>query len=572
MFRKSNTHTQLNLFTSVNTVLLNSVIKDLNDPTKWYNQFRENITMRINEELFRPLFCEDNGAPNSSIRILCAMNILKDGKNWSDLVLFEECKLNLGVRVSLGLFNLDEAVPSNATYYNFRARVAQYEEETGINLINLVFSQITQEQILEFGLCGDRIRLDSTYIGSDIAWKNRYNLIHDTLCLAYLKIKPWVDNFLTKEVKEQLQEITKEEGEKVTFRTPRESIKAKTQNLGLLIYSIISLIKNDSTKHMATLRTLFYQHFEIVDDNVCLLSKKQLKATNIQSPHDTECDYREKGDTAVKGYSANITETCNPENPFNLVTDAMLEPASKSDVDYTIPAIKNSQSILPDKIESVHADGAYHNMENQNYCKDNGIDLVVSDLTGKRPSLSFHFDENKQLIVTCLRTNTIIPAKEIQRKDPNLPPMWKVIIEGKERKITLEEVIRSILRQEIANRSITELNIRNNVESAINHLTCHCPDNKTKYRGLIKHRIWVNIRCLWINFIRIWKYLKSLKPKDAPVYPINANRHDINLQNINIFFFFLAFWVNIKKMAFQNIFLGDFCTKLTNIQNFVISQ
>jgi len=86
MFRKSKKHTQLNLFTSVNTVLLNSVIKDLNDPTKWYNQFRENITMRINEELFRPLFCEDNGAPNSSIRILCAMNILKDGKNWSDLV------------------------------------------------------------------------------------------------------------------------------------------------------------------------------------------------------------------------------------------------------------------------------------------------------------------------------------------------------------------------------------------------------------------------------------------------------------------------------------------------------
>lgn len=50
------------------------------------------------------------------------------------------------------------------------------------------------------------------------------------------------------------------------------------------------------------------------------------------------------------------------------------------------------------------------------------------------------------------------------------------------------------------------LNIRNNVEATIFQLGFHYPNDKSRYRGLIKHKMWAHIRCLWINFVRILNF------------------------------------------------------------------
>ena len=54
------------------------------DPLGWHNQFRQQITNRIDEEIFKPLFNETTGAPNAPIRILVAMMSLKEGMGISD--------------------------------------------------------------------------------------------------------------------------------------------------------------------------------------------------------------------------------------------------------------------------------------------------------------------------------------------------------------------------------------------------------------------------------------------------------------------------------------------------------
>ncbi|WP_234995087.1 hypothetical protein, partial [Alkalitalea saponilacus] len=38
----------------------------------------------------------------------------------------------------------------------------------------------------------------------------------------------------------------------------------------------------------------------------------------------------------------------------------------------------------------------------------------------------------------------------------------------------------------------------------------HYSNAKSRYRGVIKHQMWANIRCLWVNFVRILKYTKQL--------------------------------------------------------------
>ena len=84
MYRRSSKSSQKDLFTSVDSLLQGKALKEYMDPLKWHNQFRVQFTERINEDLFRPLFHEDFGAPNASIRLLIGMMILKEAQGWSD--------------------------------------------------------------------------------------------------------------------------------------------------------------------------------------------------------------------------------------------------------------------------------------------------------------------------------------------------------------------------------------------------------------------------------------------------------------------------------------------------------
>ena len=54
---------------------------------------------------------------------------------------------------------------------------------------------------------------------------------------------------------------------------------------------------------------------------------------------------------------------------------------------------------------------------------------------------------------------------------------------------------------------------RNNVEASIFQLGYHYSNAKSRYRGLIKHQMWANMRCLWVNFVRVLNYInkESLK-------------------------------------------------------------
>ena len=70
MFRNSKESCQLDVFSNVSSFLFGSSLKVYENSHGWHNLFREHVTLRINEEIFRPLFCQGDGAPNASIRVL----------------------------------------------------------------------------------------------------------------------------------------------------------------------------------------------------------------------------------------------------------------------------------------------------------------------------------------------------------------------------------------------------------------------------------------------------------------------------------------------------------------------
>ncbi|MDA3854104.1 MAG: transposase, partial [Bacteroidales bacterium] len=180
MFRKSSETAQLNIFTSPGTLFSGKSLKLYEDRSAWHNQFCEQITMRIDEDIFRPLYCNNNGTPNAPIRILIAMMVLKEAERLSDQKLFENCRFNMLTRSAIGLINADDLVPTESTYYLFRKRINEYAKAGNENLFDTVFTQITKEQCIDFEVSGKRIRMDSKLLGSNVAWLSRYELIHET--------------------------------------------------------------------------------------------------------------------------------------------------------------------------------------------------------------------------------------------------------------------------------------------------------------------------------------------------------------------------------------------------------
>ena len=536
MFKKSDEHKQLDAFSSPIEYLKDSTMSYYLKNDSWHNQFRKQVVMRIDESIFSVLYTELTGAPNASIRVLTGMMILKEAHGWSDEQLFENCNFNLLIRSALGLMTLEDAVPVASTYYLFRRNLVMYSKEHGIDLYKKCQDQITASQILEFNVSGKQVRMDSKLLGSNIAWLSRYELIHETLRLFIAEREEFIyKKSLSKVEFSLIKSIQGETGNKVVYRSTKSEIDTQFIALGKLMYRFIVLFKANNYGQYQTLKAVFEQQYSVSKEKIVLpLENEKISAKTIQSPHDTDAHYRDKDGNKVKGYSANITETCDQPSEddkpvLNLITNTQVEVVSTSDNSYLKQALTNTQQILPNEIEKVYADGAYNSVDSQEYCLNNDIDLLLTAMQGAIPKYDISLDQqdNNKLIVIDNKTGEAIEAQQVKtRKDPT-QKKWKIKTqEGKYRYFDMESIRAAALRQKLKDIPIEETNIRNNVEATIFQLGYHYSNDKSRYRTLAKHKLWAYSRCLWINFVRIMKYVtqlcqRTLFGQKSPNYIVN---------------------------------------------------
>ena len=506
MFKKSSNSPQLDFFTSPKSLLSGKSLSLYEDDTAWHNQFRDQVTMRIDESIFSPLYCKDNGTPNAPVRILIAMMILKEAERLSDQKLFENCRFNMLTRSAIGLVNASDALPTESTYYLFRKRVHDYAKTGNKNLFDAVFAQITKEQCVDFEVSGKRIRMDSKLMGSNIAWLSRYEIIHETLRLFYKQVKR--SEKFTGIIKERLDQQLSMEGNKVVYTSSNEEIKTRIQELGELIYSVLPLFSSSYTPQYQTLQRVFNEQYK-VDANKIVVGreKEEISAKSVQSPHDTDCHYRNKDGNKVKGYGINITESCDDGLGLNLIGHVDVRNVSTSDLEFFQDDIEKSQKVFTDKIEAVHADGAYHSVDNQIFCKENGVQLYLHAIQGAKGRYQFNVLENGEVSVFDTVTDEIIDS--IKKTYKNGIVKWRIPTKTNYRYFTQKEIDTYLIRKSIDETPIEILQKRNNVEATVFQLCYHYSNAKSRYRGEVKHQMWADVRCLWVNFVRILNYIRK---------------------------------------------------------------
>ena len=507
MFRKTNKEPQFDLFGGVPSILEGGTLKQYNNDNHWHNQFRKYVVSRIDETVFKVLFNETTGAPNVSVSLLVGMMILKESFGWSDSQLFEQCRFNLLVRSALGLFNLNDEVPADSTYYLFRKRMYEHQKQTGEVLMEKAFSQITSEQVQEFDVNGRSIRMDSKLIGGNIAFYSRYEIIHHTLCRFYKTLNRQEKSRLSAKDKQPLRMLTKEEPQKTVYRSTREEIKSRLQSMGVLMYKIMNTYTYHKSEQYQLLCRVFNEQYKIAQDQqIQLRQREEIASDSVQSPHDPDSAYRHKGDQEVKGYSINITETISDDDSLDLITNVIVEKANVSDTQFVQPAIEATSEVTGQKVEKFYADGAYQSPDNDEYCED--IDMVFTGIQGAPSRYDLEMTSSG-LIVTDTQTGERLQAVLAKKQKNSKEDRWRIKTPKGYYYFNQQAIRTSQLRKTMRQRPLEELHKRNNVEATIFQLSCLIRNNKTRYRGQFKQKVWAYCRCLWINLVRIINFMKQ---------------------------------------------------------------
>jgi hypothetical protein len=423
MFRKTNKEPQVDLFGGVPSILDGGSLKQYSDDAHWHNQFRKQVVSRIDETVFKVLFNKTTGAPNASVSLLVGMMILKEAFGWSDSQLFEQCRFNLLVRCALGLFNLNDTLPAESTYYLLRKRMYEHQNQTGEDLMEKTFKRITSGQVQEFDVNGRSIRMDSKLLGSNIAFYSRYEIIHHTLCRFYKTLDKQEKSRLSAMDKEQLREFIKEEPQKTVYRSTREEIKSRLQSIGTLVYKIVNTFTGQESEQYQLLCRVFGEQYKVAEDQqIQLRPREEIDSDSVQSPHDPDSAYRHKGDQQVKGYSANITETTSDDS-LNLVTDVIVEKANVPDTEFVQPAIESTTEVTGQVVETAYVDGAYQSPDNDEFCEN--IDMVFTGIQGYPPRYDLEMTPTG-LIATDTQTGERIQAVLAKKLKNSKEDRWRI--------------------------------------------------------------------------------------------------------------------------------------------------
>jgi hypothetical protein len=147
MFRNNDKHLQWPLFSSIDSLPQK---QQQRLEQSWAGTFYHQFFCRIDEQPFAILYSEQDSRPNTPVNVLVGFETLKAGFGWSDEEAYDHFCFDVQVRYALGYRDLSEGHFDLRTVYNFRQRVTQHMQETGENLIERVFEQVTDEQIAAF--------------------------------------------------------------------------------------------------------------------------------------------------------------------------------------------------------------------------------------------------------------------------------------------------------------------------------------------------------------------------------------------------------------------------------------
>ena len=381
MFRR--TALQPTLFLTSNLLPGEMVQRLEND---WPGQFRHYVLPLVDEEQFSKLYHADNGRPNTPVRLLIGVLVLKEIFNLTDEEALGRLAFDLRWHVALERA-LGDAPCCQKTLHNFRVALEKHD------LAKAQFRELTGKMIEALGLSVEKQRLDSTHILSNIARLNRLGLFCETIRVFLKELRKEMPGKFV-EVPEGLRgRYLKNDGGEQPYQDARkEDAPRRLKVCARDLWRLLERFRQDGAVQAlpshGLVGRLFSEQCEIPEVMpvvepgdadateppvaVGLKEPKDISAASLQSPHDPDVTYSgHKG----KGYEVQLAETHgNGEKP-ELFTHVEVTPSCKSDEAAAIPVLEalSQAGLQPSEMA---ADTTYGSAANAQAYEDRGTELV----------------------------------------------------------------------------------------------------------------------------------------------------------------------------------------------------
>lgn len=544
VFRPNETHRQQDVF-GLESWLPRHTWELLKESQEY--AFYEEIFCRIPESLFAELY--DSSAatrPNAPVNRLVGALILQHMRDWTFEELMDRLAFDLKVRAALGLWTLEETAFCRATLFNFQKRVREHMGKTGRDIFECVFDLLTQEQLERFGLKGEVQRCDSTQVGSNIRAFTRIELLVEVV----LRMWRTLGEAGQARHAERFAVYTKAKTSgQFLYRLRKSEYDATLERLGEFYAWMVEALKaeyGESEIHRIVCR-LFAEHFTRVEEKIAVRAGKEIGSDSLQSPDDLDATYREKDGESFHGFVLHATETADPENPLQLVTDVVVEPNNRDDsriLHDRLPAMKEKTPELAE----VHTDATYASEDNDRLEAELGIAHVQTAIRGHLSPAPIHIekDEDDLYRIRCFAghvvkgepTPTRFKAAFQAETCVGCPfagpcPGQNMACGGRTHYFTEADRLRQERHQRLRELPEERRTLRANVEATVRQFNAPLRNGKLRTRGLHAAGRYGFLRAAGINFGRIYRHLRNLaspsrkravsRPR-APLIPLLLTR------------------------------------------------
>jgi len=541
MFKVNN---QPDLF-SFESQLLDNEQKELLGKTP-EKAFYNLIFSNIKEDDYRVLFSKNGSRPNVAVNILISALILKERKSWSYDELMSSILFDLRTKVAFGLSDISNKPFSRGTIFNFQNRLSAYEQETGINLLEKTFDNLTASQLKKLKIKTNIQRSDSGLISSNIKKYSRVQLLIEVL----LRLSRLFDDSDKDILSAQIKPYSKLGSQKYVYGLKSSDLTHELKKLGELYHEVYQHVvtKYSDTDEYRVFQRAYNEHFTIIEEKTQAKDNKELNSSMLQSPDDEDATYRKKRDQESKGFTINATETANPDNSIQLVTDIAV---NKNNIDDSKILEDRTDKIIektPD-LEELHTDGGYGSEGVDKKMEGNNIILITTAVRGRESKVKKTITQNpeneQQYTAKCpyQETNSI-PTKKRNKaifdtNKCNSCPLKKECSIFKLNGIlyfTHSDYLKNTRNNNIYKIPKERRKIRPNVEATIKEFKGKTQAGKLKVSGIFKTSLFAFAMGISINFGRIYRLLMSKNEKFSDI-----------LTKFNIFVLQIVFLLNLTQ-------------------------
>lgn len=360
----------------------------------WPGPFRSTLLPLIDEEMFRPLYHSDNGRPNTPVRLVLGVLLLKEYFDLTDEEALRHLAYDLCWHVALER-TLEDAPCCQKTLHNLRVNLMKHD------FLKPVFVSLTGQMLEVLGISVEKQRLDSTHILSNIARLNRLGLFCETIRVFLSDVRRVCPAQFAAVPESLRRRYLKDDGGAAAYQDARkEEAPRRLQVCARDLWRLLDRFRPDEAVHalasFGLLERLFSEQCEtpavpsapepgdadVADPPVAVALKppKDVDSSSLQSPHDADVTYSgHKG----KGYEVQLSETHGNGDKPEMLTHVELTPACQSDEAAAIPVLQDLRAagVQPKEME---ADTTYGSLDNVRAYAALGTELVAP-VPGKAP-------------------------------------------------------------------------------------------------------------------------------------------------------------------------------------------